>query len=125
MRALYDAGALIAADHNDRAVWAAHRARLEAGLRPLTTAPVVAQVARSDRQALLHRLLSGCDVVPFAAADAAAVGRLLAASQTSDVVVAHVATTASVMRAVVVTTDVDDIAHLAAHLRTPVPIRRP
>ena len=58
---LYDAGVLVAADRNDRRAWADHRARLEAGLVPQTTAPVVAQVSRSSRQAPLRRFLQGCD----------------------------------------------------------------
>jgi hypothetical protein len=37
---LYDACLLIAADRNDREVWADHRARLELGIVPVTTAPV-------------------------------------------------------------------------------------
>jgi hypothetical protein len=40
---LYDAGVFIAAERHDRAVWADHRARLELGFVPVTTAPVVAQ----------------------------------------------------------------------------------
>ncbi|MEA2501904.1 MAG: hypothetical protein QOD01_2015, partial [Actinomycetota bacterium] len=47
MSVVYDAGVLVAADRNDRTVWADHRARLELGTVPLTTAPVVAQVSRS------------------------------------------------------------------------------
>ena len=42
MTTFYDTGVLIAADRNDRQVWADHRARLEAGVVPVTTAPVVA-----------------------------------------------------------------------------------
>ena len=40
MTVVYDAGGLIAADRSDREVWADHRARLELGLVPITTAPV-------------------------------------------------------------------------------------
>jgi len=36
MNVVYDAGVLIAADRNDREVWADHRARLELGVVPLT-----------------------------------------------------------------------------------------
>jgi hypothetical protein len=52
---VYDAGALIAAERSDRAVWADHRVRLEIGLVPVTTAPIIAQVGRPERQAQLRR----------------------------------------------------------------------
>lgn len=87
---VYDAGVLIAAERHDRAVWADHRARLELGIVPVTTAPIVAQVSRSGRQAQLHRLLRGCDIVAFTPAQAHAVGALLGASGSADVVDAHV-----------------------------------
>jgi hypothetical protein len=51
---VYDTGLLIAAERNDRHVWADHRARLELGIVPRTTAPVIAQVSRSPRQAQLR-----------------------------------------------------------------------
>lgn len=65
MSFVYDAGDLIAAERNDRAVWADHAARLQLGLVPVTTAPVVAQVSRCGRQAQLQRLLRGCEVAAF------------------------------------------------------------
>jgi predicted nucleic acid-binding protein len=114
---VYDTGVLIAADRNDRHIWADHRARLEAGLVPVTTAPVVAQASRSPRQVQLRRFLRGCDVVAFDAAQAHAVGTLLAKSGTSDIVDAHVAITAAQSGAVVITSDPDDLRNLAAHLR--------
>src|SRR5471030_2454795 len=88
--AVYDAGALVAADRNERSTWAEHRVRLEAGVIPSVPAPVVAQVSRSARQARLRRFLRGCDVVDFREVDAHAAGRLLARSRTSDVVDAAV-----------------------------------
>src|SRR3954451_18331198 len=90
MTVVYDAGALIAADRSERNVWADHRARLELGVVPVTTAPVVAQVSRSGRQAQLRRFLRGCEVVPFAADDAHEIGALAGRSQSSDVVDLHV-----------------------------------
>lgn len=116
---VYDAGMLIAAERGDRRAWADHRARLELGLVPLTTAPVVAQTSRSGQQVQLRRLLRGCEVVPFAADEAHAIGALLGASRTADVVDAHVAIVASRMQATVVTSDDDDLPHLAAHVERP------
>lgn len=121
MNLLYDAGALIAAERNDRAVWADHRARLELGIVPLTTAPVVAQVSRSGRQAQLRRFLRGCDVVAFASVQSHAVGALLAAAGTTDVVDAHVVLVASAAGASVLSSDRSDLTRLSARL--PVPLR--
>lgn len=123
MTTVYDAGALIAADRNDREIWADHRARLEAGVVPMTTAPVVAQVSRSPRQVSLRRFLRGCQVLAFDSGQAHAVGDLLAASATSDVVDAHIALVAARTRAVVITSDPDDLAALAAHLQPHIAIR--
>ena len=120
MSVVYDAGMLVAADRNDREAWADHRVRLELGLTPITTAPVVTQTSRSGRQAQLRRLLRGCDIVPFASDQAHEVGALLAASATSDVVDAHVALIASTHHAVVLTSDVGDFEHLAPHLPHPI-----
>jgi hypothetical protein len=53
---VYDAGVLVAAERDDRSVWADHRIRLEVGAVPTTTAPVVAQVSRSARQVQLRRV---------------------------------------------------------------------
>ena len=61
---VYDAGVLVAADRNVRAVWADHRIRLEAGLIPVVPAPVIAQVSRSPAQVQLRRLLRGCEIIP-------------------------------------------------------------
>ena len=123
MTTVYDTGVLIAADRNDRGVWADHRDRLEAGLVPVTTAPVVAQVSRSPRQVQLRRFLRGCDVAAFERGQAHAVGILLGKSATTDVVDAHVAVTAARLGAVVITSDPDDIRSLAAHTRPRITIR--
>jgi predicted nucleic acid-binding protein len=120
---VYDTGVLIAADRNDRKVWADHRARLEAGLVPVTTAPVVAQASRSPRQVQLRRFLRGCDVVAFDPAQAHAVGALLAKSSTADVVDAHLALTAARTGAVVITRDPVDLRTLAVHTRPRITFR--
>jgi predicted nucleic acid-binding protein len=116
---VYDAGVLIGADRDDRRIWADHRAQLEAGVIPMTTAPVVAQVSRSPRQAQLRRFLRGCDVVGFDPDQAHAVGVLLAKSGTTDVVDAHVAVTAARTGATVITSDPHDLLGLASHSRSP------
>src|ERR1017187_3613688 len=87
---VYDAAVLIAADRNDRRVWAGHKARLESGVAAWVPAPVVAQVSRSARQVQLQRFLRGCIIVPLDEACAHAAGRLLGAARASDVVDASV-----------------------------------
>jgi predicted nucleic acid-binding protein len=98
-------------------MWAEHRVRLELGLPVIVPAPVVAQVSRSPRQVELRRLLAGCEVVEFDEASAHAVGRLLAASKTNDVVDATVVELAIRRRAGIVTGDVDDLSRLASSAR--------
>ena len=119
---VYDAAVLIASDRNERRVWADHKARLEAGVVALVPAPVVAQASRSGRQAQLRRFLRGCIVVAMDEANAHAVGRLLGASQTADVVDASVVALAVRECAAIATGDPDDIDHLlrAAAVRLPV-----
>jgi hypothetical protein len=123
MSVVYDAGLLVAAERNDRRVWADHRARLEAGVIPVTTAPVVAQVSRSTRQVQLRRFLRGCYVVAFTREDPHEVGALLSRTKTSDVVEAHVVLTASRRRSTVLTSDGDDIRRLSEGLPEPVVVQ--
>ena len=123
MTTVYDTGALIAADGNDRNLWADHRARLEAGLVPVTTAPVIAQASRSPRQAQLRRFLRGCEIVGFEPGQAHAVGTLLAKSGTADVVDAHIAITAARTGATVITSDPADLEALAVYTRPRITIR--
>ena len=110
---VYDTGALIAAERNDRKLWADHRVRLEAGVVPVVPAPVVAQVSRSPRRAQLRRLLRGCEVLALDESTAHAVGRLLGRSGTADIVDATVVTMAMATQAQIVTSDRDDVSRLA------------
>lgn len=118
---VYDAGALIAADRNDRAFWADHRVRLEAGVIPFVPAPVVAQVSRSPRQAQLRRLLRGCDVLIFDEARAHRTGAVLARGASTDIVDGAVVEAAS-EAAVIVTSDRPDIARLLDAVGSAAPI---
>jgi predicted nucleic acid-binding protein len=116
MSVVYDSGLLIGAERNDRHVWADHRARLELGFVPVTTAPVVAQVSRSPRQVQLRRFLRGCEIVGFNTDEAHQVGELLARAGTFDVIDAHVALTASRRGALVLTSDERDLRRLSGSL---------
>lgn len=109
---VYDAGALIAAERNDRDFWADHRVRLESGWLPVVPSPVVAQVSRSPRQVQLHRLLRGCEVSDLTEQLAHAAGRLLGRAGRSDVVDAVVAEAAIAQGADIVSSDRRDILAL-------------
>jgi predicted nucleic acid-binding protein len=122
MTVVYDAGALFAADRSQRNVWADHRARLELGIPPVTTAPVVAQVSRSGRQAQLRRFLRGCAIVPFGVDEAHGVGAMAGRSGVFDIVDVHVVAVAHDHGFGVVTADVDDLEAIAESLRARVPI---
>lgn len=122
MSVVYDAGALIAAERSDREVWADHRVRLEMGLVPITTAPVVAQVSRSGRQAQLRRFLRGCEVVPFDSNEAHDVGALAGTSGVTDVVDVHVVVIAHRRSIGVVTSDNGDLQPIADVCRPRVPL---
>ncbi|HUY86168.1 MAG TPA: PIN domain-containing protein [Acidimicrobiales bacterium] len=123
MSIVYDAGVLIAAERNDRRVWSDHRIRLEMGVAPITTGPVVAQVSRTGRQVQLRRFLRGCSVVPFAAEQAHAVGSLVGKASGSDIVDAHVVLVASESGSKVLTSDPDDLWRLSSRLPNPVAVR--
>ena len=110
---VYDAAVLVAADRNERRTWAEHKARLELGALPFVPAPVVAQVSRSAQQAQLRRFLTGCLIVPLGESDAHEAGRLLGKARMADVVDAVVVTVALRNKAVILTSDVDDIQRLA------------
>jgi len=110
-----DAGALIALDRNDRRVVVLLARAAEARARVTVPATALAQaIRRPERQVRLARLLRQptTDVVPLDRLDATAVGRLLAASATSDVVDAHVVHCARRRAQHVVTCDPDDLRHL-------------
>ena len=125
MTAVYDAGALIAADRSERRVWAEHRVRLELGVPPITTAPVVAQVCRSGRQAQLRRFLRGCHLVEFSADDAHAVGDLAGRSGSADVVDVHIVLIASRHNWPIVTSDEGDLGLIVEALAEPLDLLRP
>jgi predicted nucleic acid-binding protein len=73
----YDSGALIAAERDDRRMWALHARALWRGVRPVVPAGVLTEVYRSARQANLARLLRGCQIDPLDETAAKAAGALL------------------------------------------------
>lgn len=118
----YDAGALIAAEAGDRAMWATHGEALARSLRPTVPAAVLAQVWRGGPQALLSRLLVGCEIEMLDGSRARAAGELCARSNTADTTDAAVVTGAVARHDVVVTSDRRDIRRLVTALGAKVEI---
>jgi predicted nucleic acid-binding protein len=115
-----DAGALIALDRNDRQVIALLARTTELGMRIVIPASALAQAMRNPaKQARLQRLIRqpGTDLVALNAADATAVGLLVARTGRADVVDAHVVICAQRAGQTVVTSDPRDIQKLAPGLR--------
>jgi hypothetical protein len=88
MSLILDAGAFIAIDRNDRAMWRRLKAALEAGNVPVTHGGVVGQAWRGHgpRSALLSLVLASVEVRPLDEELGKAAGELLARSRKSDVV---------------------------------------
>lgn len=111
---VYDAGALIAIDRNDRRMWVIHHLAVEEGRRVLIPAVVVGQTWRDPRrQVQFGRFLRGCEVVPVGVEVAKAAGVLCGKAGSEDVVDAAVVTIALTCGAIVFTSDPDDIARLS------------
>lgn len=92
MKAVLDAGALVAVDKGDRRLLAMLRVLALARVPVATSAAVVAQVWRNGaRQARLARVLSGVGIRPLSDSDAREIGPLLRVTNTRDIVDAHVA----------------------------------
>lgn len=110
-----DAGALIGLDRGDRRVVALLARALETSARVTIPTTALAQAVRNPaRQARLARLVRQptSDVAALDRLDAVSVGRLLAASGTSDVVDAHVVRCARRTGQAVATSDPRDLRHL-------------
>lgn len=119
---VYDAGALVAAERRDEAIWVLHTRALARGVAPVVPVVVLAQAWRGGPQALLSRLLRGCHIVPVSEAAARAAGRACAAAGTSDVVDALVVVLALANDAAVVTSDTGDLGRLAEAIGEPLPL---
>jgi hypothetical protein len=110
---VYDAGALIALDNNDRRMWARHKIALDEGRDLHVPAIVVGQAWRdARRQVRLGRVLAGVQVDPVGLDVGKAAGILCGNAGASDVVDAAVVVMAIAQRAIIWTTDVSDIAAL-------------
>ncbi len=120
----YDTGALVAAERNDRLVWALHRRALGRGRRPTVPAGVLGQAWRGGPQAEMSRLLKGCRIEPLDEVRARTAGTACARARTSDPIDATVAVGAIARGDLVVTSDDDDIHALADALGARIEIVR-
>lgn len=111
----FDAGGLIALDRDDRRVVVLLVRARETGTRVTVPASALAQaIRRPDRQVRLSRLIRQptTDVISLDRVDATNVGRLLAASGTSDIADAHVVICARRAGQPVITSDPGDLRRL-------------
>lgn len=115
MRTLvYDTGTLLAAERrNPEDFLALHDELTAAHIRPIVPVVVLAQAWRGGPQHQISRVLKGCDILPSDQRTGRAAGVACGASGTSDVVDAIVVATAVQHQASVVTSDPDDLTHLA------------
>ena len=115
-----DAGALIALDRDDRRVVVLLARARETGARVTVPASALAQaIRRPERQARLSRFIRQptTEVVDLGRVDATNVGRLLAASGTSDITDAHVVICVRRSSQPIVTSDPGDLRRLDPVLR--------
>jgi len=115
-----DAGGLIALDRGDRRMLVLLARARETGATVTVPATALAQaIRRPDRQARLTRLIRQptTDVANLDRVDATNVGRLLAASRTSDIADAHVVICARRSAQPVLTSDPADLSALDPTIR--------
>jgi predicted nucleic acid-binding protein len=109
----YDTGALVAAERNDRLMWALHRAILTRGLPPVVPAGVLAEGWRGGPQPVLSRFLKGCRIEGLSEGQARAVGALAARAEHDDIVDVSVVDGAIRRRHAVVTSNPTHIRKVA------------
>ena len=112
---VYDTGALIAAEGNNRRIWALHARALQRGVLPVIPAACVVEAWRGGKQANLARLLDGCEIEALDADRAKRAGALRRGlSRDSRAVDATVVEATLRRRSAVVTADRTDIQRLAS-----------
>jgi predicted nucleic acid-binding protein len=83
----YDTGALVAAERNNRRMWALHAGYLAEEVAPAVPAPVLAEAWRGgSRQASLARFLRMCDIEPMSEELARGAGVLAGKADHDDIV---------------------------------------
>ncbi len=119
MKAVLDAGALVAVDRRNRMTGAQLRVLQQQGTPIRASSAVVGQVWRDGRnQANLARVLAGVGIEALGKDDGKRIGELLALAGSADVVDAHVALMAAPAD-LVLTSDPGDIRELLQARRVP------
>jgi hypothetical protein len=112
VKAVLDAGALVAVDRRDRMIGARLRVLQHQGTPIRVSSAVVGQVWRDGRkQANLARVLAGIGIEALGKDDGRRIGELLAQAASADVVDAHVALMAA-HADLILTSDPGDIRQL-------------
>src|SRR5262245_14825619 len=119
----YDAGALVAAERSDRALWALHRRALERNAWITVPAGVLAQAWRTGRQANMARLVAGCRSEDLADVRARAAGAACARSGTNDPIDASVVVGAIARGDLVLSSDPGDLRAIADALGRRINVR--
>ena len=119
----YDTGALVAADHNDRRMWALHAGFLAEEVSPRIPAPVLAEAWRGgSRQASLARFLALCTLEPMTESQAKSVGVLAGKAGHDDIVDVTVVEGAIRRHDAIVTSDHTHIRKIADAVRAKISI---
>ncbi len=108
---VYDTGALVAAERNDRKMWELHRGFIVEDVTPIVPAAVLAQAWRggTGRQVSMARLIKGCTIDDLNGDRAKGIGSIIAQVDHPDIVDVSVVETAIRHGLAIVTSDVDDI----------------
>ncbi len=123
MGVTYDTGALIAADRNDRAMWALHAGFLAEEVTPTVPSPVIAEAWRGgSRQANLSRFLALCDVENLTFGQAKAVGVLAGRAAHDDIVDVTVVEGAIRRGDAIITSDAAHIRAIAGAVQANLPV---
>lgn len=119
----YDTGALIAADRNDRRMWALHAGFLALEVSPTVPSPVLAEAWRGGpRQASLARFLALCTIETLTEEQSKAVGALAARADHDDIVDVTVVEGAIRRHDAVVTSNPTHIRQVADSVRSRITI---
>jgi hypothetical protein len=116
MTLILDAGALLALEKNDKAVWKRFKSATLAGFPPVTHGGVVGQVWRAGgpRQALLATALAGTEILPLDEELGRKAGRLLGRCGARDVIDAALVLLAEDGDEII-TSDPSDLKALISH----------
>ena len=121
----YDTGALVAADHNDRRMWALHAGFLAEEVSPTVPTPVLAEAWRGgSRQASLARFLALCSLEPMSEAQAKSVGIFAGKAHHDDIVDVTVVEGAIRRHDAIVTSNHSHVRKIADAVRAKLAIER-